>query len=131
MSVRRISFQSIPVDDQDRALAFYRDVLGFAVQTDLPYGEGWRWIFLTVPGSESRIQFARWTDIVVNDKPVLALVCDDVDADCLAWTRAGAEIVTAPGDAPWMAGVRWAMIRDSEGNLVFVESWKPATVAGG
>jgi predicted enzyme related to lactoylglutathione lyase len=124
MSVRRISFQSIPVDDQDRAVAFYRDVLGFTVQTDAPFEDGWRWIFMTVPGSDSRIQFARRADITVKDKPVLALVCDDVDADCAAWAAAGATVVSPAGDAPWMAGVRWAMIRDSEGNLVFVESWK-------
>jgi catechol 2,3-dioxygenase-like lactoylglutathione lyase family enzyme len=54
MALKRISFQSIPVDDQDRALAFYRDVLGFAVQTDAPFEPGWRWIFLTIPGSDSR-----------------------------------------------------------------------------
>ena len=32
MSVRRISFQSVPVDDQDRAVAFYRDGLGWATR---------------------------------------------------------------------------------------------------
>lgn len=124
MALRRISFQSIPVDDQDRALAFYRDVLGLSVQTDAPYEAGWRWIFLKIPGSDSRIQFARRADLAVRDRPVLALVCDDVDADCAAWERRGARIESPPADAPWMAGVRWATIRDSEGNLVFVESWK-------
>ena len=124
MSVRRISFQSIPVDDQDRAVAFYRDVLGFEVQTDAPYQPDWRWIFLTVPGSGSRIQLAWRSEIRVKDTPALALVCDDVDADCAAWAAAGATIVNPPADAPWAAGVRWAMIRDSEGNLVLVESRK-------
>jgi predicted enzyme related to lactoylglutathione lyase len=124
MALRRISFQSIPVDDQDRALAFYRDVLGFAVQTDAPYEAGWRWIFLTIPGSDSRIRFARRADIAVRDKPALALVCDDVDTDCAAWSAKGAEVASAPADAPWMAGVRWATLRDSEGNLIFVESRK-------
>jgi catechol 2,3-dioxygenase-like lactoylglutathione lyase family enzyme len=124
MPLQRISFQSIPVGDQDRALAFYRDVLGFVVQTDVPYEEGWRWIFLGIPGSDSRIQFARRADISVRDKPVLALVSDDVDADCAARERLGARIESPPADAPWIAGVRWAVIRDSEDNLVFVESHK-------
>ena len=84
----RISFQSIPVSDQDRALAFYRDVLGFELQMDVPYEAGWRWIFLRLPGSDSRIQFAHTDDIVVRDKPVLALVSDDVDADCARWRTA-------------------------------------------
>jgi predicted enzyme related to lactoylglutathione lyase len=124
VTVRRISFQSIPVDDQDRAMAFYRDVLGFAVQTDVSYEEGWRWIFLTIPGSDCRIQLARRADIAVKDKPVLALVCDDVDADCAAWAAASTEITSRPADAPWAAGVRWATLGDSEGSEIFVESWK-------
>ena len=49
MALKRISFQSIPVDDQDRALAFYCDILGFEVHTDAPFDDGWRWVFLTIP----------------------------------------------------------------------------------
>lgn len=125
MALERISFQSIPVDDQDRALAFYRDVLGMDVQTDAPFEDGWRWIFLTIPGSEGRIQFARRRQFdVAEGTPVLALVSGDADADCDAWYRRGARIAQEPADAPWMEGVRWALIRDSEDNLVFVESWK-------
>jgi catechol 2,3-dioxygenase-like lactoylglutathione lyase family enzyme len=125
MPLQRISFQSIPVDDQDRALAFYRDVLDFEVLVDVPYEAGWRWIFLRIPGSLSRIQFARRADIAVGDKPVLALVSDDVDADCALWDRRGATIQDWPEDAPWQPGVRFALIRDSEDNLIFVESLKP------
>jgi lactoylglutathione lyase len=124
MALRRISFQAIPVKDQDRAIAFYRDVLGFELQTDVPYEEGWRWIFMGLPGSDARIHFARDGEIVVRDKPVLALVADDVDADCAAWEAKGARVTSAPQDAAWMPGVRWATIRDSEDNVIFVESWK-------
>lgn len=125
MSLKRISFQSIPVTDQDRALAFYRDVMGMDVQVDAPYLEGWRWIFLGIPGSDSRITFCRPDEIVAKEgTPVLALVCDDVDADSARWKAAGAEIAQGPGDAPWADGVRWVLITDSEGNLVFAESAK-------
>ena len=42
----------IPVTDQDRALAFYRDVLGFDVRVDAPLPQlGSRWIMLAPPGS--------------------------------------------------------------------------------
>ena len=40
-----INFTSVAVDDQDRAMAFYTEKLGFTVDTDNPYDEGWRWIF--------------------------------------------------------------------------------------
>jgi predicted enzyme related to lactoylglutathione lyase len=39
----RITLNSVLVDDQDEALAFYTDVLGFVKKTDLPMGES-RWI---------------------------------------------------------------------------------------
>ena len=92
------------------------------MQTDVPYEKGWRWIFLSIPGSDSRIQFARTEDIVVRDKPVLAVVSDDVDADCARWEAAGVAITNEPQEAPWTPGVRWATIRDSEDNVIFVES---------
>ncbi len=125
MPLQRISFQSIPVDDQDRALAFYRDKLGLTVHTDAPYeDDGWRWIFLSFPGHDTRLQFARRGDITVKDKPVLALVSDDVDADCARWADQGVTITMGPDDAPWSPNIRWAMIRDSEDNVIFVESLK-------
>ncbi len=34
----------IPVSDQDRALEFYVDKLGFDKRSDIPYGEGERWV---------------------------------------------------------------------------------------
>ena len=40
----------IPVTDQDRALAFYVDTLGFEVRLDLPLGRGSRWIEVAPPG---------------------------------------------------------------------------------
>jgi catechol 2,3-dioxygenase-like lactoylglutathione lyase family enzyme len=47
--IRGVKFVSIPVADQDRALAFYTDVLGFRLLTDQPFNEsnaGWNWALL-------------------------------------------------------------------------------------
>ena len=44
----RIKLNSILVDDQDKALAFYTDVLGFKVKHDIPAG-GARWITVVSP----------------------------------------------------------------------------------
>ena len=41
----------LAVSDQDRALAFYRDVLGFEVRTDSDLGEGYRWIEVAPAGA--------------------------------------------------------------------------------
>ena len=41
----------VPVSDQERALAFYRDTLGFEKRADFTYGGGLRWIEVAPPGA--------------------------------------------------------------------------------
>jgi catechol 2,3-dioxygenase-like lactoylglutathione lyase family enzyme len=45
----------VPVGDQDRALEFYLDELGFEKRTDVPYGEGERWIEVAPRGAATTI----------------------------------------------------------------------------
>jgi catechol 2,3-dioxygenase-like lactoylglutathione lyase family enzyme len=45
----------IPVSDQDAAIAFYTEKLGFTLTADQPYGEGDRWVEVTPPGGGSAI----------------------------------------------------------------------------
>jgi len=52
--IKRIKFYGVPVSDQDRALEFYTQKLGFVVTTDVALGEGkQRWIELSIPGAET------------------------------------------------------------------------------
>ena len=44
--IKQIKFVSIPVADQNRALDFYTDKLGFTIITDQPFDEKQRWIEL-------------------------------------------------------------------------------------
>lgn len=124
MAVNRINFQSLPVKDQDRALSFYRDILGFEVHTDVPFQDDYRWIFLTLPGADTKLHFARVSELTFSDIPALCLVCDDVDQEAARLRLAGVEINNEPDDAPWAAGVRWLMIRDTENNPILMESFK-------
>jgi catechol 2,3-dioxygenase-like lactoylglutathione lyase family enzyme len=45
----------VPVSDQDRALEFYLDKLGFEKRTDTPYGDGDRWVEVAPPGAPTTI----------------------------------------------------------------------------
>jgi catechol 2,3-dioxygenase-like lactoylglutathione lyase family enzyme len=45
----------VPVSDQDRALEFYTDKLGFEKRSDIPYGEGERWLEVAPPGAATTI----------------------------------------------------------------------------
>ena len=53
--IRRIKFVGVPVRDQDRALDFYVNTLGFTLQTDQPMGPGQRWIEIRPPKGETGI----------------------------------------------------------------------------
>ena len=48
----RIHLTSVFVDDQERALRFYADVLGFELRSDEPVGNGDRWLTVAAPGQE-------------------------------------------------------------------------------
>jgi catechol 2,3-dioxygenase-like lactoylglutathione lyase family enzyme len=45
----------VPVADQDRALQFYVEALGFEARIDAPFGPGQRWIEVAPPGAETTI----------------------------------------------------------------------------
>jgi lactoylglutathione lyase len=50
-----VKFAHLPVRDQDRALAFYRDKVGLKVTTDAPYRDDFRWIELAVGESPTHL----------------------------------------------------------------------------
>ena len=49
-----VKFVSVPTQDQDRALAFYTEKLGFRLITDQPFGPDQRWIELGIGHSDTR-----------------------------------------------------------------------------
>src|SRR5262245_6629188 len=53
--IKAIKFASIPVKDQDRALAFYTEKLGFKVFTDSPFDDKQRWIELGIPRADTKV----------------------------------------------------------------------------
>ncbi|HEY5817314.1 MAG TPA: VOC family protein [Mesorhizobium sp.] len=57
MSGRRLATVTLLVADYDEAIAWYRDKLGFALESDTPLGAGKRWVTLTTGGS--RLLLAR------------------------------------------------------------------------
>jgi catechol 2,3-dioxygenase-like lactoylglutathione lyase family enzyme len=45
----------VPVANQDRALEFYLGKLGFETRTDVPFGEGERWVEVAPPGATTTV----------------------------------------------------------------------------
>jgi uncharacterized glyoxalase superfamily protein PhnB len=129
----RIAQTYLPHDDPDTALAFYRDVLGFEVRTDVGY-QGMRWItvgppeqpdvsiVLHPPAADPGItEDERRTIAEMMAKGTYAglnLATKDLDATFEQLQAAGAEIVQEPIDQPY--GVRDCAVRDPAGNLLRV-----------
>ena len=55
IKIGQIGTVFVPVRDQDRALEFYVNTLGFEKVYDFQYGDGWRWVEVAPPGSNHRI----------------------------------------------------------------------------
>lgn len=55
----RIALIAIVVPDYDTALAFYANVLGWAITSDLDQGGGKRWVVVTPPGGETSVLLAK------------------------------------------------------------------------
>ena len=51
----KINVTSVLVDDQDKALAFYTDILGFVKKTDIPAG-GARWLTVVSPDAPDGVE---------------------------------------------------------------------------
>ena len=51
----RIAFSSVFVDDQDKALKFYTEVLGFVKKTDIPIGK-FKWLTVVSPGGPDDVE---------------------------------------------------------------------------
>lgn len=120
--IQHISFVSIPVTDQGRALSFWRDVVGLTVDADTEYMPGQRWIMLRPGDALTKIHLDLVEEVPTSTKPVLPLITTDV-AGMVERLRAGdTEIVQEPAEAPWDGTTTFAMFHDSEGNLILLSS---------
>ena len=119
--IRKLKFTSIPVRDQDRALNFYVNILGFTLQTDQPMGPGMRWIEVRPPKGDAGL--ALFTPPGFEDRigtfTGISLECDDVQKTYDELVAKGVDFAKPPKVESW--GVS-AIMKDSEGNQIVLSS---------
>jgi catechol 2,3-dioxygenase-like lactoylglutathione lyase family enzyme len=72
----------VPVSDQDRALEFYLDKLGFEKRGDTPYGDGERWIEVAPPGAATTVAIVPPREgEPTGIQTRVGFTTDDIDAD--------------------------------------------------
>ncbi|EYD70759.1 VOC family protein [Limimaricola hongkongensis] len=126
MAFTGIFILPLPVDDQDRALAFYRDRIGMEVALDADLDEDWRIIMMQLPETRTKIQFARRQEVTYSEEvPVLYLECADIEAETARLKAEGVRFVMNPTELPWSDTERFAMFCDSESNTIVMHETPP------
>lgn len=121
----RIVLTSIFVEDQNRALAFYTEVLGFVPKTDMPLGEA-RWITVASPADPDGVELllepnnnpvarAYQEGVYGQGLPATSFAVDDVQAEYDRLTALGVRFTQEPAA---MGPVTTAVLDDTCGNLL-------------
>jgi catechol 2,3-dioxygenase-like lactoylglutathione lyase family enzyme len=104
----------VPVTDQDRAVAFYVDTLGFEKRLDVPLGGGARWIEVAPPGAMTSIALVTAHDgVPAGVESGIRFITADADADHATLRSRGVdtgEVLRWEGVPPMFA------FRDQDGN---------------
>ena len=121
----KIRLTKVYVDDLDKALRFYTDVLGFVKKTDVSQGP-YRWLTVASPEEPDGTEL----QLALNDNPAAAayqqamfeqgqpaamFFTDDVQADYERMKARGAEFTMPPTD---VTASKIAMLNDTCGNLI-------------
>jgi catechol 2,3-dioxygenase-like lactoylglutathione lyase family enzyme len=119
--ITHLKFVGLPTKDQDKALKFWTELMGFKVMTDQPMGPGQRWIELgvgsgptflvlfTPEGHEDRI------GSFFNG----SFACDDVEATYRQLSAKGVKFTQQPKKEDWGTS---ALFEDWEGNKFVLSS---------
>ena len=121
----RIVLTSVLVDDQDKALRFYTEVLGFVKKRDIPIGES-RWLTVVSPGGPEGIEMVlepvgflaarNYQDsLFAADTPAIAFASDDIQAE---YTRLKELGVSFRGEPESRGPVTSVLFEDTCGNLI-------------
>jgi predicted enzyme related to lactoylglutathione lyase len=119
--IKQVKFVSIPVADQNRALAFYTDKLGFTIITDQPFDDKQRWIELRIPKAETRVVLftGEKDEERIGTRMNMSYQCADIDETYAELKKRGVEFEGAPSKEPWGS---YAIFKDSEGNRFVLSS---------
>src|SRR6201990_2661403 len=123
----KIKLTSVYVDNQDKALRFYTEVLGFVKKADFSQGP-FRWLTVASPenpdGTELQLALngnpaakAYQQALFQQGLPAAMFFTDDVQADYERIKARGAEFTMPPKD---VTASKIAMLKDSCGNLIQV-----------
>jgi len=127
----RIWITSVFVDDQDKALKFYTEVLGFVKKADVPTGEH-KWLTVVSPDDPNGVELllepaghpavGPYRRALVEDGiPLTSFAVDDVHVEFARLRALGVRFTQEPVEMP---GFTTAVLDDTCGNLIQIISMK-------
>ncbi|MDQ6656803.1 MAG: VOC family protein [Actinomycetota bacterium] len=125
----RIALTSVLVDDQDKALRFYTEVLGFQKKTEVPMGEH-RWLTVVSPENPDGVELVLEPDehpaarpfkqaLVADGIPFASFAVADVHSEAERLRSLGVVFTQEPAQ---MGLVTTAVLDDTCGNLIQIAS---------
>ena len=80
--ISKVGTVCVPVSDQERAIEFYVETLGFEKRTDVPFGNGYRWVEVAPAGADTTIAIVPPPpgNPTGNVQTGIGLNTDDIDA---------------------------------------------------
>lgn len=123
----KIKLTSVSIDDYDKALKFYTEVMGFTLKRDIPLGEGARWITVVSPqepdGTELLLEpnafypaMKALREALVQDGiPFTAFEVDDIQQEYARLKDLGVVFTMEPTN---MGASTVAILEDTCGNLI-------------
>ena len=125
MAITGISVVSLDVSDQDKALDFYTNKLGFEKRMDAPFFDGTqehRWLTVAPPGSSTQIVLIKgygdWSEERVGrNSSGISFSVEDIVGTFADLKAKGVEITEEPNQQPW--GMQ-AQFKDDDGNSFVV-----------
>jgi len=113
--IRGIKFVSVPVSDQDKAVKFYTEKLGFRVLTDQPFDDKQRWIELGIPGGDAGVVLFNTDGDSgrIGSRQPISFWCDDVMATAQVLKSKGVTFALEPRKEHWGSV---SIFKDQDGN---------------
>jgi predicted enzyme related to lactoylglutathione lyase len=108
---------AVPVNDQDRALAFYRDALGLETRIDMSYGDDQRWLEVVPSGASTSIALVRAGETApAGIDTGIRLTTEDAAADHETLRARGIDVDAEVLEYP----VPMFTLRDPDRNILYV-----------
>jgi predicted enzyme related to lactoylglutathione lyase len=119
--ISHVKFITVPTHDQQRAVKFWTDQVGFQIFTDQPFNDKQRWIELRVGSSDTRVVLFTFDDQGLKPGMIFngALAADNVEQTYAELKGRGVEFISPPQKAPWGT---FAMFKDPDGNQFLLSS---------